>query len=134
MTICHNVFSPTFQDVDDPLRLDSIVIALGDLIAPAHSVPGNFAPHRSKMARKRALELHIQLVFIPPYSPDLDPIESLRKSVKRIVSRTLIASEMHLKAVIERTFEEISMFNSYSTGWIRKFISKEYNKYQRLGI
>lgn len=51
-----------------------------------------------------------------PYSPDLNPIEFLWKSVKRIVSRTLIASEMRLKALIERTFEEISMFNSYSMG------------------
>jgi hypothetical protein len=41
---------------------------------------------------------------------------------------------MHLKAVVQSTFEEISMFNSYSMGWIRKFIPKEYNKYQRLGI
>jgi hypothetical protein len=41
---------------------------------------------------------------------------------------------MHLKAVVESTFGEISMFNSYSMGWIRKFIPKEYNKYQKLGI
>ena len=84
--------------------------------------------------RKRALELNTRLVYLPPYSPDLYPIEFLWKSIKRIVSRTLIASEMHLKAVIESTFEEISMFNSYSMGWIRKFIPKEYNKYQKFGI
>ena len=94
----------------------------------------NFASHRSKMMKKRALELDIRLVYLPPYSPDLNPIEFLWKSIKRIVYRTLIASEMHLKALIERTFEEISMFNSYSMGWIRKFIPKEYNKYQKLGI
>ena len=86
------------------------------------------------MVKKRALELHIRLVYLPPYSPDLNPIEFLWKSVKRIVSRTLIASEIHLKALIERTFEDISMFNSYSMGWIRKFIPKEYNKYQKLGV
>ena len=75
-----------------------------------------------------------RLVYLPPYLPDLNPIEFLWKSIKRIVSRTLIASETHLKAVVENTFEEISMFNSYSMGWIRKFIPKEYNKYQKLGI
>ncbi|MEM0135716.1 MAG: transposase, partial [Thermoplasmatales archaeon] len=94
----------------------------------------NFASHRSKIVKNRALELNIRLVYLPPYSPDLNPIEFLWKSIKPIVSRTLIASEMHLKAVIESAFEEISMFNSYSMGWIRKFIPKEYNKYQKLGI
>jgi putative transposase len=94
----------------------------------------NFASHRSKIVKKRALDLHIRLVHLPPFSPDLNPIEFLWKSVKRIVSRTLIASEMHLKALVERTFNEISMFNSYSMGWIRKFIPKEYNKYRKLGI
>ena len=95
---------------------------------------GNFASHRSKTVKNKALELNIRLVYLPPYSPDLNPIEFLWKSVKRIVSRTLIASEMHLKAVVERTFEEISMFNSYSMGWIRKSIPKEYTKYQMVGI
>lgn len=94
----------------------------------------NFASHRSRMVKKRALDLHIRLVYLPPYSPDLNPIEFLWKSVKRIVSGTLNASEIHLKAVIENTFEEISMFNSYSMGWIRKFIPEEYNKYHKLGI
>ena len=94
----------------------------------------NFASHRSKVVKKRSLDLNIRLVYLPPYSPDLNPIEFLWKSIKRIVSRTLIASETHLKAVVENTFEEISMFNSYSMGWIRKFIPKEYNKYQKLGI
>ena len=94
----------------------------------------NFASHRAKVVKKRSSDLNIRLVYLPPYSPDLNPIEFLWKSVRRIVSSTLIASEMHLKAVVENTFEEISIFNSYSMGWIRKFIPKEYNRYQKLGI
>jgi putative transposase len=73
-------------------------------------------------------------VYLPPYSPDLNPIEILSKSVRRIVSGMLIASKMHPKAVVERTFEETSKFNSYSRRWIRKFIAEEYNKYQKLSI
>ncbi|MEM0158472.1 MAG: hypothetical protein QW812_03060 [Thermoplasmataceae archaeon] len=53
--------------------------------------------------------------------PDLSPMEFLWKSIKRINYRTLIASEMHLKAVIESAFDMFSMFNSSSMGWIRKF-------------
>lgn len=94
----------------------------------------NFASHRSLTVRKKADELNIRLVFLPPYSPDLNPIEFLWKSVKRVVSTTLVMSEWHLKRIIERTFLDISAFNSYAIGWIRRFIPGEYNKYRKLGI
>ena len=94
----------------------------------------NFASYRSMAVRKRAEELHIRLVFLLPYSPDLNPIEFLWKSIKRVVSRTFIVSEWHLKRVIESTFLDISSFNSYAAGWIRVFIPSEYNKYRRLGV
>ena len=54
--------------------------------------------------------------------------------MKRIISKMLIASEMHLKAVVEKTFQEISQFNSYAMGWIRKFLPEEYNRYRKFVI
>jgi putative transposase len=94
----------------------------------------NFASHRSLAVRKKAEELNIRLVFLPPYSPDLNPIEFLWKSIKRVVSRTLIASEWHLKRVIENAFLCISSFNSYAAGWIRVFIPSIHNKYRMLSV
>jgi transposase len=82
----------------------------------------NFASHRSLAVRRKAEELSIRLVFLPPYSPDLNPIEFLWKSIKRIVSRTFVMSEWHLKRVIESAFLGILSFNSYAAGWIRMFI------------
>ena len=94
----------------------------------------NFASHRSLAVRKKADELNIRLVFLPPYSLDLNPIELPWKSVKRVVSTTLVMSEWHLKRIIERTFLDISAFNPHAIDWIRRFISGEYNKYRKLGI
>jgi transposase len=39
----------------------------------------NFATHKAKMVREKASELNIELIYLPPYSPDLNPIEYLRK-------------------------------------------------------
>ena len=94
----------------------------------------NFQSHRSMAVRMRAEELGIRLVFLPPYSPDLNPIEFLWKSVKSIVSITFVHSEWYLKRIIESTFLDISQFSTYSIGWMRKFIPVEYYKYMKLGI
>ena len=97
-------------------------------------MPDNFASHRSLAVRNEADELNIRLVFLPPYSPDLNPIEFLWKSIKRVVSRTFIVSEWHLKTVIESAFLGILSINSYAAGWIRVFIPSRHNKYRRLGV
>ena len=39
---------------------------------------------------KEAERLGIELVFLPPYSPDLNPIEYIWKSIKRIISTMFI--------------------------------------------
>jgi len=46
----------------------------------------NFRTHHAKRVRKEAEKLNIALVYLPPYSPDLNPIENVWKNVKRAVS------------------------------------------------
>jgi hypothetical protein len=42
----------------------------------------NFRSHRAKDTVNLSLENNIDLVYLPPYSPDLNPIEFIWKSVK----------------------------------------------------
>jgi putative transposase len=46
----------------------------------------NFKSHTSTRVRKIANRLGVTLLFISPYSPDLNPIEQIWKSIKRDVS------------------------------------------------
>ena len=41
----------------------------------------NFSSHRSNEVEQKAKELNIYLVFLPAYSPDLNPIEFIWKSI-----------------------------------------------------
>lgn len=43
----------------------------------------NFSSHRAKATIDYANEIGIELVFLPPYSPDLNPIEYIWKSIKK---------------------------------------------------
>ena len=41
----------------------------------------NFSSHKSKEVQDSAEERDIKLVYLPPYSPDLNPIEFIWKTV-----------------------------------------------------
>ncbi len=46
----------------------------------------NFRTHHAIIVKEKAKELNILLLHLPPYSPDLNPIKFVWKSIKRIVS------------------------------------------------
>ncbi len=82
----------------------------------------NFKSHHAKNVIKKAVELGIDLIFLPPYSPDLNPIEFIWKSIKRIISRSFIDSRESMCSIIENAFYSISMSKSYAKSWISKFL------------
>ena len=50
----------------------------------------NFSAHRTENVAITAEILNIELVFLPPYSTQLNPIELIWKSIKKVVSRTFM--------------------------------------------
>ena len=73
----------------------------------------NFRSHHSKAVKESAVPLNIKLIFLPPYSPDLNPIEFIWKSVKRAVSIAAINSEYDLKSRIKECFDKLSLSLSF---------------------
>ena len=84
----------------------------------------NFRSHHSKAVMKTAELLNIILVFLPPYSPDLNPIEFIWKSVKREVSIAPVYSEEELKDTVRRTFMNLSGRLTFAKRWSEKFLNK----------
>jgi transposase len=81
----------------------------------------NFTSHDSGVFRKTAEDLGIVLIFLPSYSPDLNPIEQIWKSVKREVSINFIFSSAYLKHIISDTWNELSQSLRYAKGWAEQF-------------
>lgn len=94
---------------------EKIIIGLAD----------NSKPHTAEDTLEFAEELGINLVFLPPYSPDLNPIEYIWKSIKRIISHSFIKDAEHLKEIIESAFLKYAVKLSFARGWIERFISYE---------
>jgi putative transposase len=95
-------------------------------------IADNSRPHKTPDTLEFAEECDIKLIFLPPYSPDLNPIEFIWKSIKRIISHSFIKNAEHLKEIIESAFLEYAVKLSYAKAWIENFISPE-DRYKVFG-
>jgi len=86
----------------------------------------NFRTHHAKKVKEEAEKLNITLVYIPPYSPDLNPIESIWKSVKRFVSEESPLNVEELKETIAKAFRKLTESISFAKGWIDKFLGNKF--------
>jgi transposase len=92
---------------------------------PILVVLDNATIHRAKLTRALAEDLGIFLAFLPPYSPDLQPIEFGWKDLKRE-----LAAKLNFDAMIDasgptalRLFKERKA--GYSAHWAESFICSE---------
>ena len=82
----------------------------------------NVRSHHARTVVAHAKRLNIILVFLPPYSPDLNPIEYIWKDIKRVISKEFIKNPGKLKRIISKSFLEFSEKLSYAKSWIKKFV------------
>ena len=82
----------------------------------------NFRAHTSRKTREAAAKLGIELVFLPPYSPDLNPIEFIWKSIKWKLSAILLRWKEEVRCVVEALFYEFAASLSFAKRWIEKFL------------
>jgi putative transposase len=87
----------------------------------------NFATHKAKGVRKKANELNIELIYLPPYSPDLNPIEYLWKSIKRIISISEIECKQELVEIVRDCFINLAANLSPARMWIPRFLYDKLN-------
>ena len=85
-------------------------------------VADNYGSHHANLTQQRADELGIEFVFLPPYSPTLNAIEPLWKSVKREISPEIYEDENHFREFLTETFLRLSHRVSFAADWIERFL------------
>lgn len=63
------------------------------------------------------------LVYLPPYSPDLNPIEQIWRVIKRVLSPLFVKTLDELKGVISNSFYDLTQRMSFAEKWIKKFLN-----------
>lgn len=82
----------------------------------------NYTSHKAAKVKEVAEALGIHLVYLPAYSPDLNPEEYLWKSMKREISRVFIKTADEMKATIKNTWIRLSDSLGFAKHWIEEFL------------
>ncbi|MDR0900311.1 MAG: transposase [Methanobrevibacter sp.] len=70
----------------------------------------NHKVHKTKLGEKIAEILNINLIFLPPYSPDLNPIEDVWRKIKNIISNDNFKKVNGLKKSFQRLGQNSDIF------------------------
>lgn len=87
----------------------------------------NLRSHKLGEVKAETERLRIELVFLPPCSPDLNPIEYIWKSIKKIVSTTFIRHIDDMRNVIKGASHQLFQKLSFAAGWVNSFLRPYYN-------
>jgi len=118
-------------DFKEDSKKESVCEFLGEIRSKNPTKPiviilDNFRSHRANITFEFAKNNGIELVFLPPYSPELNPIEFIWKSIKKVVSREFIVDLDHMRDIIRDKFQECASSLSFAKRWIEKFLKDDY--------
>lgn len=91
-----NVLAPTLHE--------------GDIV-----IMDNMRTHHSKAVKEVIEELKINVIFLPPYSPDFNPIEKMWSKIKSVLRKLKVRDLNLLSDALEYAFSCVT--NSDCYGW-----------------
>ena len=79
--------------IDGPINGELFTIYVEQLLAPTLTkgdivILDNLGSHKGKAARNAIRDTGAHLIFLPPYSPDLNPIEQFFAKLKHLLRNT----------------------------------------------
>ena len=81
----------------------------------------NFSAHRTENVAITAEILDIELIFLPPCSPQLNPIEIIWKSIEKVKSRTFLKDQAMMIDLIKTNFDALSKSKSFCRNRVEMF-------------
>ena len=86
---------------------------VGDLV-----IMDNLRCHKIKGIKEAILQTGAQLLYLPPYSPDFNPIEMMGSKLKAILRKVKARTVDSLLAALPKVFQAVSV--SDIMGWFRE--------------
>lgn len=77
--------------------------------------------HHAKMVLNATEILNINLIFLSPYSPDLNPIDDVWRVIKKTIYKTLYSSKNELIKLFKDKYYEIIDSETFYENWLDQF-------------
>lgn len=87
----------------------------GDIV-----IMDNMRSHHVKAVAEAANEAHITVLYLPPYSPDLNPIEKMWSKIKSVLRKLKVRTLIDLPNAIKQAFQTVSV--SDCEGWFKSSV------------
>ena len=99
--------------LDGPMTNEAFRAYVEQVLAPALSrgdvvVLDNLAPHKAAGVREAIRAVGASLLYLPPYSPDLNPIEQAFAKLKALLRQAAVRTREALWNTIGRLLERFS--------------------------
>jgi len=83
----------------------------------------NYRVHHSKIVEKIAEILRIRLIFLPPYCPQLNPIEDVWRQIKDKIYCSAYQTLDELKNIFKAEFNKIIDYKSFYEIWLKDYLN-----------
>ena len=88
-----------------------------------HLILDNYSVHHSAYIEHIGKILNLNLIFLPTYSPDLNPIEDVWRIIKKFVSNKFIKTGKDIvNLYISKFYEEVKSTSLYEN-WLKEFMN-----------
>ena len=108
---CDRIDAPCL--FDGPINGEAFLAYVTDLLVPTLKagdvvILDNLGSHRGKLVRKAIRAVGARLLFLPKYSPDLNPIEQVFSKLKHMLRRAQARSYEGLLEAVARLLDTYS--------------------------
>lgn len=73
-----------------------------------HVILDNVAFHKIATVEKLIQEKQARIIYLPPYSPELSPIELMWSKIKSVLRKWSVTSTDHFRQAIKAAFEAVN--------------------------
>jgi putative transposase len=87
------------------------------------AISDNARIHKAQIIKEYCSQNNILLVYLPPYSPQLNPIETLWRLLKKKLASRVFKTIQDLYTASENILKSLGNLESLCSNWITKFLA-----------